>query len=64
MSLAYEAPESDIMLVPPRNPKKDTLVTLPLMFYAYFVAGFIETGICYFVFYLVCFPLLKNIDLY
>jgi len=53
MSLAYEQAESDIMLVPPRNPKKDTLVTLPLMFYSYFVAGFIETGICYFVFYWV-----------
>jgi hypothetical protein len=54
MSLAYEAAESDIMLVPPRNPKKDRLVTFPLMFYSYFQAGLIETGICYFVTYLVC----------
>jgi hypothetical protein len=53
MSLAYESAESDIMLVPPRNPKTDRLVTIPLMFYSYFQAGFVETGICYFVFYLV-----------
>jgi magnesium-transporting ATPase (P-type) len=31
-------------------------VTMPLMFYSYFQAGLIETGICYFVFYLVCCP--------
>lgn len=59
MSLAYEQAETGIMLVPPRNPKKDSLVTYPLMFYAYFVAGIIETGVCYYVFYLVSFFFFK-----
>jgi hypothetical protein len=62
MSLAYESAESDIMLVPPRNPKTDRLVTIPLMFYSYFQAGFVETGICYFVFYLVS-PLSPSLSL-
>jgi len=53
MSLAYEEAESDIMLVPPRNPKTDKLVTLPLLNYSYFQVGLIETGICYFAFFMV-----------
>jgi sodium/potassium-transporting ATPase subunit alpha len=56
MSIAYEAPESDIMNIPPRKPKIDVLVTPNLLIYSYFLIGFIHTGICYFVFYLVCPP--------
>lgn len=66
ISLVNESAESDIMMVPPRNPAKDKLVTLPLMFYSYFQSGIIETGCCYFVFFMVrlnTFLLLK-IDLF
>lgn len=41
------------MNVPPRNPKKDLLVTPNLLFYSYFQIGLIHTGVCYFVLYLV-----------
>lgn len=52
-SFAFEVAESDIMKRPPRNPKTDKLVTVPLMFYSYFIAGAIETGVAYFVIYQV-----------
>jgi magnesium-transporting ATPase (P-type) len=52
-SLAFEKAEDNIMTIPPRNPKKDKLVTLPLMLYSYVFAGGLITGICYFVTYLV-----------
>jgi hypothetical protein len=51
------------MMVPPRNPKKDRLVTLPMMFYSYFQAGAIQTGICYFVHYMVTNPSSTQCDL-
>ena len=41
--LAYEKPEADVMLRPPRNPKKDKLVNWKLLFQAYCVFGLIET---------------------
>jgi sodium/potassium-transporting ATPase subunit alpha len=48
ISLAYEKAEKDIMLKPPRDPKKDRLVTLKLAIYSYLwlgtwqaIAGFI-----------------------
>jgi sodium/potassium-transporting ATPase subunit alpha len=46
ISLAYEKAESDIMDRPPRDPKKDRLVSMPLLFYAYIVAGFILSAGC------------------
>lgn len=42
------------MAVPPRNPKVDKLVTLPLMLHSYLFVGVIETGICYFAMQRVC----------
>ncbi|MCJ1395670.1 hypothetical protein MMC18_008556 [Xylographa bjoerkii] len=42
-ALAYEKPEADVMLRPPRNPKKDKLVNWKLMFHAYIEVGLIET---------------------
>ena len=42
-ALAYEKPEADVMLRPPRNPKKDKLVNWKLLFQAYCVFGLIET---------------------
>ena len=41
--LAYEKPEANVMLRPPRNPKKDKLVNWKLLFQAYCVFGLIET---------------------
>ena len=41
-ALAYEKPEADVMLRPPRNPKKDKLVNWKLLFQAYCVFGVIE----------------------
>ncbi|KAF1974442.1 calcium ATPase [Bimuria novae-zelandiae CBS 107.79] len=42
ITLAYEKPESDLMLRPPRNPKKNRLVNTRLVFHAYFVVGLLE----------------------
>ncbi|KAI5460689.1 putative H /K ATPase alpha subunit [Mariannaea sp. PMI_226] len=41
--LAYEKPEADVLLRPPRNPKKTRLVNWQLMFHAYAFIGVIET---------------------
>ncbi|EDU50209.1 MgtA, Cation transport ATPase [Pyrenophora tritici-repentis] len=42
ITLAYEKPEADLMLRPPRNPKKDRLVNASLIFHAYFVVGLLQ----------------------
>jgi sodium/potassium-transporting ATPase subunit alpha len=42
--LAYEKPEADVLLRPPRNPRKDKLVDWKLMFNAYGIIGIIETA--------------------
>lgn len=42
ITLAYEKPEADLLLRPPRNPKKDRLVDTKLIFHAYFFVGLIE----------------------
>lgn len=39
ISLAHEPPESDIMNLPPRNPKKDFLVTRNLLLWSFLQAG-------------------------
>jgi sodium/potassium-transporting ATPase subunit alpha len=39
ITLAYEKPEADLMLRPPRNIKKDRLVDTKLIFHAYFFVG-------------------------
>ena len=39
ISLAYEPAESDIMKLPPRNPKCDFLVTRDLLLWSFFQAG-------------------------
>jgi sodium/potassium-transporting ATPase subunit alpha len=41
--LAYEAPEADVLLRPPRKPKKDRLVNWKLMLQAYGFIGVLET---------------------
>ncbi|KAF7162408.1 hypothetical protein CNMCM6106_009382 [Aspergillus hiratsukae] len=41
--LAYEAPEADVLLRPPRKPKKERLVDWKLMLQAYGVIGMIQT---------------------
>jgi magnesium-transporting ATPase (P-type) len=41
--LAYEKPEADVLLRPPRNPRKDKLVDWKLMLHAYGVIGIIQT---------------------
>ncbi|RHZ58357.1 hypothetical protein CDV55_104977 [Aspergillus turcosus] len=41
--LAYETPEADVLLRPPRRPKKDRLVNWKLMLQAYGIIGMIET---------------------
>ncbi|KAF2197868.1 calcium ATPase [Delitschia confertaspora ATCC 74209] len=42
ITLAYEKPEADLLLRPPRNPKKDRLVDPKLIFHAYFFVGLVE----------------------
>lgn len=46
ISLAYEPAERDIMLRPPRNIKRDRLVSRNLLMYAYVVMGVIESIGC------------------
>ncbi|PLB47621.1 Na/K ATPase alpha 1 subunit [Aspergillus steynii IBT 23096] len=41
--LAYEKPEADVLLRPPRKPKKDRLVNWKLILHAYCVLGLLET---------------------
>ena len=50
-SLAFEFAEGDIMKVPPRNVKTDKLTSYPLLSFAYFQAGVIETCACLFAFF-------------
>lgn len=42
LALAYEKAEDHVMDRPPRDTKKDRLVSLKVMFYAYFQAGVLE----------------------
>lgn len=53
ISLAYEKAESDIMMRPPRNPKKDKLVTRKLYFLAYGHTGMIEALGGFFVYFAI-----------
>ncbi|GJP67468.1 hypothetical protein CLOP_g24288 [Closterium sp. NIES-67] len=43
ISLAYEEKESDIMDRPPRNPKRDRLVSWRLISHAYLIIGVVQT---------------------
>ncbi|TMW67398.1 hypothetical protein Poli38472_011018 [Pythium oligandrum] len=47
ISLAYERAELDIMQRPPRDMTKDRLMSPPLLFYSYLVAGMINTTGCF-----------------
>jgi sodium/potassium-transporting ATPase subunit alpha len=42
-AIAYEKPEADVLMRPPRNAKKDRLVDFRLIFHAYGCIGVIET---------------------
>lgn len=42
-ALSYEKPEADVLLRPPRNPKKDRLVDRKLLLHAYGFLGMLET---------------------
>jgi sodium/potassium-transporting ATPase subunit alpha len=42
ITLAYEKPEADLLLRPPRNPRKDRLVDTRLIFHAYFLVGMLQ----------------------
>jgi len=46
ISIAHEGGEDDIMLRPPRNVKKDRLISKSLLVYSYIVAGMINAGGC------------------
>ncbi|OXA57033.1 Sodium/potassium-transporting ATPase subunit alpha [Folsomia candida] len=43
VALAHESAESDIMKLKPRDPNKDTLMTLPMLSYSYGQIGVLET---------------------
>ncbi|KAL5119505.1 hypothetical protein ACEQ8H_002570 [Pleosporales sp. CAS-2024a] len=47
ITLAYEKPEADLMLRPPRNIKKDRLVDWKLITHAYFFIGLLECFLSY-----------------
>ncbi|GBN13833.1 Sodium/potassium-transporting ATPase subunit alpha [Araneus ventricosus] len=53
ISLAYEAPESDIMKRQPRNPKKDKLVNERLISIAYGQIGFMQAAAGFFVYFVI-----------
>lgn len=61
MSLAYETAEDSVLSRPPRDLKKDRLVSFPLLSYSYLVVGMLEAAICT-VAYLVSF-LHNDVDL-
>jgi len=42
MTLVYEKPEADVLIRPPRNPKKDHLVDWKLLLHAYAFIGILE----------------------
>ncbi|XP_014557492.1 hypothetical protein COCVIDRAFT_96915 [Bipolaris victoriae FI3] len=42
VTLAYEKPEADVLVRPPRNIKKDKLVNARLIFHAYFFVGLLQ----------------------
>ncbi|KAI9991904.1 hypothetical protein PInf_017284 [Phytophthora infestans] len=46
VSIAHEGGEHDIMQRPPRNVKKDRLISKSLLVYSYIVAGMINAGGC------------------
>lgn len=47
VTLAYEKPEADVLLRPPRNMKKDKLVNARLIFHAYFCVGLLQCFLAY-----------------
>lgn len=47
ISLAYEGPENDIMSRPPRDMKKDRLMSSPLLLYSYMIAGMVNVCGCF-----------------
>jgi sodium/potassium uptake antiporter P-type ATPase alpha subunit len=47
IALAWEEGEANFMQQPPRDTKKDRLVTPQLLFMAYILAGIFETAVCY-----------------
>ncbi|KAL4862167.1 hypothetical protein BDV12DRAFT_49407 [Aspergillus spectabilis] len=49
ITLAFEKPESDLLLRPPRNPKKDRLVDVKLLGHAYLFIGLFECFLSYVV---------------
>ncbi|KAK7595052.1 hypothetical protein V9T40_001485 [Parthenolecanium corni] len=53
ISLAYEAPESDIMKRQPRDPRKDNLVNHRLISMAYGQIGFIQAAAGFFVYFVI-----------
>lgn len=53
ISLSYELAEGDIMKRPPRNPVKDTLVTIRLVFWAYVNVGLIESFAGMFTYFVI-----------
>ena len=53
ISIAYEPSESDVMKKPPRNAKKDRLVTKKVVAYALLQAGVVETGCALLGYFLV-----------
>lgn len=50
-SFSFEEPEALIMQLPPRNVVTDKLTSFNLLFYAYFQAGIIILGGCWFYFF-------------
>jgi sodium/potassium-transporting ATPase subunit alpha len=53
ISLAYEKPEADVMTRPPRDVKKDHLVSFSLLSYSYLQVGMIEVGLCFISYFLI-----------
>ena len=50
-AIAYEQPEADVLLLRPRNPKKDHLVNWKLILQAYGITGMLQTTLSFTVSY-------------
>ncbi|KAF2738493.1 calcium ATPase [Polyplosphaeria fusca] len=57
ITLAYEKPEADVLLRPPRNPRKDRLVDTRLIFHAY---GCVGLYMCFLSFTMAFWYLQRN----
>merc|ERR1719473_1416606 len=51
IAFAFQPPESELMSVPPRDPRKERMVTPRVLAYSYGYIGMLQMALCFFVFF-------------